>query len=640
MKKSLIISLLFVSIAPSSVFSQLLLPEFEPVQKRKVLSSEAEESMPIPFNNGQSFYYFRTYIEGSGAKTKVTGQDIWFSEMKKGEWSDPYRLFRADYLKGNNSIIGTNEDGTRVYLFNTTYKKDTSDIRHLVYLDKIGKDKWTEFTDIKIPGFKFEEKYYSFSMNKKETILLISMSPSTTLLDEDLYVSLKQEDGTWGKVINLGETINTRKFEIAPYIADDDKTLYFASNGHGGLGESDIFVSHRIGDSWTKWTTPLNLGAPINSPAIDAYFIMGNNEEVYFTSDRDSEHSNIYKTKATGKIRFAHQDALFVYKGLPAESIALEIYDLDGNLIDEVITDNTGNFKYKKLLEDGNYVIKLAEEDFADFIGGKIYLVDEEGNKASRYILTEGGQFTNSRKLEKPNTVNGGFNFKQLTANKSALVILDENDFPIDTIYTNENGKFSFDKLGYDNEFSMLFSDIDESDWDQIELYFEDEQGNKLGSSSFKNGKFSFTKKDYLPKPKSTSLLASNTSKSNMKSAEEMMKDGWNGLSTEQKDIYFDFAKSELSVDGKLKLDILATFLKDRESQKVTLVGHTDNVGTDESNLQVGKRRATSAKSYLVSKGISANRVSIDSKGKSQPINSNESEAGREKNRRVEVVLK
>ena len=217
------ISLLFSNVA----FAQMIIPEFVSPSKVGQLSSEAEESMPIPFKGGKGFYFFRTYIEGSGSKTKIKGQDIWFSEKKSDQWDSPYRLFRADYLGGNNSIIGTSSDGERVYLYSTTYSKNGEETRKLVYIDNEGRDKWTKAVELKIPNFTFEEKYYSFSINADEDVLLISMSPSESLLDEDLYVSLKGEDGKWGEIIDLGPTINTSKFEVTPFISNDKKNTLF-----------------------------------------------------------------------------------------------------------------------------------------------------------------------------------------------------------------------------------------------------------------------------------------------------------------------------------------------------------------------------------------------------------------------------
>jgi len=79
----------------------------------------------------------------------------------------------------------------------------------------------------------------------------------------DIWRSFKLDDGTWGNAINLGPTINTPDDEESPFIADDGITLYFASNGHPGFGDQDIFFSRRRADG--SWGKPQNLGQPINS---------------------------------------------------------------------------------------------------------------------------------------------------------------------------------------------------------------------------------------------------------------------------------------------------------------------------------------------------------------------------------------
>ncbi len=61
---------------------------------------------------------------------------------------------------------------------------------------------------------------------------------------------------------------------MSPFLAADGKTLYFATDRPGGLGEMDIWMSKRLDDSWTKWTTPKNLGAPINTEGSEAFFTM------------------------------------------------------------------------------------------------------------------------------------------------------------------------------------------------------------------------------------------------------------------------------------------------------------------------------------------------------------------------------
>ena len=323
------------------------------------ISSDADETMPLPFNNANSFYFSRTYINSKG---EPFGQDTWIVDKKKGEWDNPYRLFRADYLEGEFNIIGTSRSGDRVYLFGTSYKKEGKEVietTKLIYLDQKGKDKWEDPVEIKIPKLEFtDELYYAFHMDYDGEILMISMSESKNHLDEDLFVSLKNEDGSWSEVIHLGDRINTKKSETSPYLTKDRKTLYFASDGHDGLGGTDIFVSYRIGDGWDQWTRPLNLGAPINSEDHDGYFTFGDSMDIYFTSDRVGVHMSVFHTSTTGEFKFANQEAKFDYAKLPAEGMTIKIYDVDGTLIDEVQTDAYGNFTFKKLEGDEYYLFK------------------------------------------------------------------------------------------------------------------------------------------------------------------------------------------------------------------------------------------------------------------------------------------
>jgi len=92
----------------------------------------------------------------------------------------------------------------------------------------------------------------------------------------------------WAKPISLGPTINTSGADFAPFLAADDKTLYFASEGHGGYGKSDIFYSKRLDDSWTKWSAPRNLGPVVNSPDFDAYYTLSAaGDNAYLVSARN-----------------------------------------------------------------------------------------------------------------------------------------------------------------------------------------------------------------------------------------------------------------------------------------------------------------------------------------------------------------
>ncbi|MGV3630225.1 MAG: OmpA family protein [Bacteroidota bacterium] len=106
------------------------------------------------------------------------------------------------------------------------------------------------------------------------------------------------------------------------------------------------------------------------------------------------------------------------------------------------------------------------------------------------------------------------------------------------------------------------------------------------------------------------------------------------------KNITFDFAKHSLKSSSFTELDKVVAMLKKFPEYKITLVGHTDNIGNKSSNLTLSLNRAKSVKEYLVSKGISESRIAYEGKGSSAPVATNLTEEGRLTNRRVEFVLR
>ena len=104
-------------------------------------------------------------------------------------------------------------------------------------------------------------------------------------------------------------------------------------------------------------------------------------------------------------------------------------------------------------------------------------------------------------------------------------------------------------------------------------------------------------------------------------------------------DVLFDFDKAVLKSEGKSKLDDLANKIRGINLEVVIAIGHTDSIGSDAYNQKLSVRRAESVKSYLVSKGVEPNRIYTEGKGEKQPVASNKSKDGRQKNRRVEIEV-
>jgi OOP family OmpA-OmpF porin len=111
----------------------------------------------------------------------------------------------------------------------------------------------------------------------------------------------------------------------------------------------------------------------------------------------------------------------------------------------------------------------------------------------------------------------------------------------------------------------------------------------------------------------------------------KVLKDAYDNLN-------FQTGKSIILDSSKPYLDELANVLKET-NWTLNLIGHTDNVGSDSDNLILSKKRAEAVKIYLISKGIAEVRINAIGKGESEPLVSNETVQGREKNRRVEFII-
>ena len=261
------------------------------------INSAAEESMPIISPDGQKMFFVRTFHD-QNVGGKYSGQDIWLSTKDEfGMWQPATNDFPELNNERNNAIIGINRDESAILLTNA-YNPINTTVLGISRSIRIG-NYWSKPNDISIAGIDSKNSFIGFYINKDENVLLISMDYKNSQGNEDLYISLKNEAGNWSAPDNLGATINTSGFEISPFLSDDGRVLFFASNGHDGYGDADIYMSRRLYDSWGIWSEPINLGSKINSEAFDAYFFLQDNSDVYFVSNRNGGLSDIYQSRVT-----------------------------------------------------------------------------------------------------------------------------------------------------------------------------------------------------------------------------------------------------------------------------------------------------------------------------------------------------
>ena len=123
-----------------------------------------------------------------------------------------------------------------------------------------------------IKYFNNKSAYFSAAFSRDGKHMVMSMEANVTMGVEDLYVSHVQENGDWSPPMTLGYGINTRAQEMTPFLAHDNETLFFATNGREGWGSFDIYYAKRLDDTWQKWSDPVNLGSKINTSGAEKSF--------------------------------------------------------------------------------------------------------------------------------------------------------------------------------------------------------------------------------------------------------------------------------------------------------------------------------------------------------------------------------
>lgn len=254
------------------------------------INSQYEELLPLLSPDGKTLFFGRA-ANPENVGGKFAGTDIWISQADETtlDWSKAQNE-KAFNTKGTNAVVGIGEKGDVVYLLNTTGTKRAQGI----YTSSKRNNAWSEPKLIEIPGLDTED-FLGAYVSPDLKVIIFSMNGSESRGNEDLYISLKNAKGEWSKPRNLGSTINTSGFEMAPFLSADKRRLYFSSNGHPGYGNSDIFYSDRLYESWDIWSAPKNLGVKINSPAFESFFSMYYDSVAFFSSSKNRDFSDLYR---------------------------------------------------------------------------------------------------------------------------------------------------------------------------------------------------------------------------------------------------------------------------------------------------------------------------------------------------------
>ena len=331
--------------------------EFKPILFKSI-SSDSDD-FPPSFTADEKTIIFTRRI-GKGI---TSNEDLFFSEYEQSSnryatfqdnWSTPIPLSEVINSEDNEGAHASTADGKTIIY--TACDRPDSYGNCDIYISKKNGETWTAPQNL---GPNINSSYWDSqpSISADGNIIYFSSTRRGGIGGADIYFStFNNTTNQWNKPVNLGSPVNTPKWENTPFIHPDGETLYFASNGHPGLGGMDLFVSTKIGGN--QWIEPKNLGFPLNSTGDEMDLYVSNNGKRAFYS------SNGLKNNIGGLDIY--------YFDLPADKQANLVTYVQGVVTDEktknpissnitLVDLNTGN-AIQRIISDkktGEYIMVL-----------------------------------------------------------------------------------------------------------------------------------------------------------------------------------------------------------------------------------------------------------------------------------------
>lgn len=478
----------------------------------KNLNTSYAEISPRISPDGKTMYFVRTEhpLNQNGA---LQSQDIWMADVSNGiENAKATHLENPFNQKTNNSVVGITPDENAM-MIKGKYKNGVYEGKgySLVYRTKTG---WSNPEGIEIKDYANMAKgtYIGQYWSQDGKNLILSMSESSSDDKQDIYVSQLQEDGTWSRPLNLGETINSSSTDDhSPFLASDGKTLYYSTDREGGQGSNDIWFSKRLDDTWTNWSEPENAGPEVNTDGWDAYYsIDASGKYAYMSSTKNSVGRNdIIRIKLKEEVQ--------------PDPVVL----VTGKVIDAKTNEPIeATIAYNGLVDGKNYGIARTNPATGEY------------------------------KIVLPYGVNYDF-----SANAEGHIGVSEN-----------------------------------LDLTSVGEYKEIERDLSL-----------------VPIEVGSTVRLNN--------------------------IFFETGSATLKSESYGELNRVVKFLNNNPTIKIELGGHTDNVGSDASNQKLSQQRVNSVMDYLLAQGVDAAKMLAKGYGESKPVDTNDTEEGRQNNRRVEFII-
>ncbi len=476
------------------------------------VNSEYRDYGPMVTADGSKMYFTSRRKGTTGGGIAADGmffEDIYETVKTESGWTKARSVGTPLNTKLHDAVVGLSPDGQQLFIYLDQNGGD-------IYVSELKGSRWSKPANVEgNVNSKYHESKACISFDNK-TLYFISDNPDLSIGGRDILFSYLDHNGNWSPPSNIGPVVNTPYDEVDIFLHPDGRTMYFSSMGHNTMGGYDIFKTTKNADG--QWTTPVNLGYPINTPLDDAFFV----------------------TTASGKTAY--------YASVRPEGSGLhDIYELRFP-VDEVA----------KTVEQ-RVLVTLVKGTVRDAITtypleAKIEIID---NTADEIVAT----FTT-------NSQTGGYIFN-LPSGKNYGINVSKDGY----LFHSEN-----------------FNIADTADYQEVVIDI-DLQKIEVGT---------------------TVVL---------------------------KNIFFDYDKATLRPESFAELNRVVGILVKQPKLKIEISGHTDNKGGMDYNKQLSKARAKTVVDYLIEKGIATERLTFEGYAFEKPIATNDTDEGRQLNRRVEFKV-
>jgi len=484
---------------------------FNPVNLGENINSTDQEYHPqLTADEKMLIFTKRSPKNADKINLNTEGEDFYFSNNFNGEWSKAVALGPPINTRGNEGAHCISPDGRFLY-FTACDRSDGYGSCDIYYSERNG-DSWSDPVNLgQVVNSRTWDSQPTISSDGN-TLYFVSKR-SGGLGKADIWKTTKDRDGNWTSPVNMGRPINTPEDEQSPFIHPDNKTLYFSSEGHTGMGGFDIYVSRK--NLKGEWSEPQNLGYPINTGVDDnGFFVTAGGTRAYYASSRSAGKGgldlymfDLYQSARPAPVTYV-KGRVYDYESMKKLQASIDIIDLS--------------------------TAEVVSSTMSDKITGEYLVCLPSGKNFALNIAREGYLFYSE-------------NFSLATADTA-----------------KELHSFKLD----------------------------------VGLRPIKIGEV-----------------------------------------TVLKNIFYETASAELQPDSRAELERIAIFLNANPTVKIELTGHTDNVGDKKYNQTLSEKRAQSVYTYLIAHGISVSRLSFKGYGDTKPVATNDTDAGRQQNRRTEMVV-